>query len=108
MKFKGAWENLTNQMGYWVDMKDPYVTYDNKYIESVWWLISQMNDKGIYKGHTIQPYSPKAGTGLSSHELNQPGCYRDVKDVTAVAQFKVQKVRNPIFCSKIYTANYFS
>ena len=92
MKFKGAWENLTNQMGYWVDMKEPYVTYDNKYIESVWWLISQMNDKGmLYKGHTIQPYSPKAGTGLSSHELNQPGCYRDVKDVTAVAQFKVQK-----------------
>lgn len=92
MKFKGVWENLTNQMGYWVDMKDPYVTYDNKYIESVWWLLSQMNDKGmLYKGHTIQPYSPKAGTGLSSHELNQPGCYRDVKDVTAVAQFKVQK-----------------
>ena len=85
-------ENPTNQMGYWVDMKEPYVTYDNKYIESVWWLISQMNDKGmLYKGHTIQPYSPKAGTGLSSHELNQPGCYRDVKDVTAVAQFKVQK-----------------
>ena len=92
MKFKGVWENLTNQMGYWVDMKDPYVTYDNKYIESVWWLLSQMNDKGmLYKGHTIQPYSPKAGTGLSSHELNQPGCYRNVKDLTAVAQFKVQK-----------------
>ena len=92
MKFKGVWENLTNQIGYWVDMKDPYVTYNNKYIESVWWLLSQMNDKGmLYKGHTIQPYSPKAGTGLSSHELNQPGCYRDVKDVTAVAQFKVQK-----------------
>lgn len=92
MKFKGVWENLTNQMGYWVDMKDPYVTYDNKYIESVWWLLSQMNDKGmLYKGHTIQPYSPKAGTGLSSHELNQPGCYRNVKDVTAVTQFKVQK-----------------
>jgi isoleucyl-tRNA synthetase len=90
MKFKGVWEDLTDQMGYWVDMNDPYVTYDNKYIESVWWLLSQMNQKGmLYKGHTIQPYSPKAGTGLSSHELNQPGCYRDVKDVTAVAQFKV-------------------
>ena len=90
MKFKGVWESVTDQMGYWVDMNDPYVTYDNKYIESVWWLLSQMNEKGmLYKGHTIQPYSPKAGTGLSSHELNQPGCYRDVKDVTAVAQFKV-------------------
>jgi len=92
MKFKGVWENLTDQMGYWVDMNDPYVTYDNKYIESVWWLLSEMKEKGmLYKGHTIQPYSPKAGTGLSSHELNQPGCYRDVKDVTAVAQFKVIK-----------------
>lgn len=92
MKFKGVWENLTDQMGYWVDMNDPYVTYDNKYIESVWWLLSQMDKKEmLYKGHTIQPYSPKAGTGLSSHELNQPGCYRDVKDVTAVAQFKVVK-----------------
>ena len=92
MKFKGVWENLTDQMGYWVDMNDPYVTYDNKYIESVWWLLSQMNKKGmLYKGHTIQPYSPKAGTGLSSHELNQPGCYRDVKDVTAITQFKVVK-----------------
>ena len=92
MKFKGVWENLTDQMGYWVDMNDPYVTYDNKYIESVWWLLSQIHDKGmLYKGHTIQPYSPKAGTGLSSHELNQPGCYREVKDVTAIAQFKVVK-----------------
>lgn len=94
MKFKGVWEGLTEQMGYWVDMNDPYVTYDNKYIESVWWLLSQMNEKSmLYKGHTIQPYSPKAGTGLSSHELNQPGCYQDVKDVTVVAQFKV--VNNP-------------
>ena len=92
MKFKGVWENLTDQMGYWVDMNDPYVTYDNKYIESVWWLLNQMNEKGmLYKGHTIQPFSPKAGTGLSSHELNQPGCYRNVKDVTAVVQFKVVK-----------------
>ena len=77
-------------MGYWVDMNDPYVTYDNKYIESVWWLLSQMNKKGmLYKGQTIQPYSPKAGTGLSSHALNQPGCYRDVKDTSAVAMFKI-------------------
>ena len=101
MKFKGVWENLTDQMGYWVDMNDPYVTYDNKYIESVWWLLSQMNEKGmLYKGHTIQPYSPKAGTGLSSHELNQPGCYRDVKDVTAVAQFKVVKNEKSDFLFK--------
>jgi isoleucyl-tRNA synthetase len=92
MKFKNVWENLTNKMGYWVDMSDPYLTYDNKYIESVWWLLSQMNKKDmLYKGHTIQPYSPKAGTGLSSHELNQPGCYKDVKDLSAIAQFQAIK-----------------
>ena len=92
MKFKNVWEDLTDKMGYWVDMDDPYVTYDNKYIESVWWLLSQMDKKGmLYKGHTIQPFSPKAGTGLSSHELNQPGCYKDVKDLSAIAQFKVLK-----------------
>jgi len=92
MKFKNSWEDLTDKMGYWVDMNDPYVTYDNKYIESVWWLLSQMNKKGmLYKGHTIQPFSPKAGTGLSSHELNQPGCYKDVKDLSVIAQFKVLK-----------------
>ena len=92
MKFKNVWEDLTDKMGYWVDMNDPYVTYDNKYIESVWWLLSQMYKKGmLYKGHTIQPFSPKAGTGLSSHELNQPGCYKDVKDLSAIAQFKVLK-----------------
>jgi isoleucyl-tRNA synthetase len=92
MKFKNIWEDLTHQMGYWVDMSDPYVTYDNKYIESVWWLLSEMNKKNmLYKGHTIQPYSPKAGTGLSSHELNQPGCYKDVKDLSAVAQFSAIK-----------------
>ena len=92
MKFKNAWEDLTDKMGYWVDMNDPYVTYDNKYIESVWWLLSQMDKKGmLYKGHTIQPFSPKAGTGLSSHELNQPGCYKNVKDLSAIAQFKVLK-----------------
>ena len=92
MKFKNVWEDLTDKMGYWVDINDPYVTYDNKYIESVWWLLSQMDKKGmLYKGHTIQPFSPKAGTGLSSHELNQPGCYKNVKDLSAIAQFKVLK-----------------
>ncbi len=92
MKFKNFWEDLTDKMGYWVDMNTPYITYDNKYIESVWWLLSQMNKKGmLYKGHTIQPFSPKAGTGLSSHELNQPGCYKDVKDLSAIVQFKVLK-----------------
>lgn len=88
MKYTDKWEELTKKMGYWVDMKNPYVTYDNKYIESVWWLLKQLYDKGmLYKGYTIQPYSPAAGTGLSSHELNQPGCYRDVKDKSAVAMF---------------------
>ena len=88
MKFTREWETLTDMMGYWVDMRDPYITYDNRYIESVWWLLRQLYDKGyLYKGYTIQPYSPAAGTGLSSHELNQPGCYRDVKDTTCTAQF---------------------
>jgi isoleucyl-tRNA synthetase len=90
MKYTREWENLTNSMGYWVDMNDPYITYDNRYIESVWWLLAQLYKKGyLYKGYTIQPYSPAAGTGLSTHELNQPGCYRDVKDTTCVAQFKI-------------------
>ena len=90
MKYTGVWNDLTRQMGYWVDMESPYVTYENKYIESVWWLLSQLYKKElIYKGYTIQPYSPMAGTGLSSHELNQPGTYRDVMDTTVVAQFKV-------------------
>ncbi|MDC0249391.1 isoleucine--tRNA ligase [Flavobacteriales bacterium] len=90
MKYKESWENITEEMGYWVDMENPYLTYDNKYIESVWWLLSKMHKKGLlYKGHTIQPFSPKAGTGLSTHELNQPGCYRDVKDTSAIAQFKI-------------------
>ncbi|MFV0553634.1 MAG: isoleucine--tRNA ligase, partial [Mangrovibacterium sp.] len=93
MKYTKEWETLTRQMGYWVNMDEPYITYDNRYIESVWWLLKQLFDKNLlYKGYTIQPYSPAAGTGLSSHELNQPGCYRDVKDTTAVAQFSV--VRN--------------
>ena len=90
MKYKGMWDDLTEKMGYWVDMDNPYITFDNKYIESVWWLLKQLYNKGLmYKGYTIQPYSPAAGTGLSTHELNQPGCYQDVKDTTAIAQFKV-------------------
>ncbi len=90
MKYTREWETLTDTMGYWVDMADPYITYDNRYIESVWWLLSQLYGKNLlYKGYTIQPYSPAAGTGLSSHELNQPGCYRDVKDTTCTAQFEL-------------------
>ena len=91
MEYTGVWEDLTRKMGYWVNMKDPYITYDNKYVESLWWLLKQLFDKGLlYKGYTIQPYSPAAGTGLSTHELNQPGCYRDVKDTTVVAQFRIR------------------
>ncbi len=93
MEFTGVWEDLTRKMGYWVDMENPYITYDNKYIETLWWLLKQLYNKGLlYKGYTIQPYSPAAGTGLSTHELNQPGCYRDVKDTTCTAQFRI--VRN--------------
>ncbi len=92
MKYTREWETLTDMMGYWVDMNDPYITYDNRYIESVWWLLAQIYKKGLlYKGYTIQPYSPAAGTGLSSHELNQPGCYRDVKDTTCIAQFALRE-----------------
>lgn len=91
MKYTHEWEDLTHKMGYWVDMKDPYITYDNRYIETLWWLLKQLYNKGLlYKGYTIQPYSPAAGTGLSTHELNQPGCYRDVKDTTCVAQFHMK------------------
>ncbi len=90
MRYTDIWNDLTVKMGYWVDMENPYITYDSKYMESVWWLLAQLYKKElIYKGYTIQPYSPAAGTGLSSHELNQPGCYRDVKDTTVVAQFKI-------------------
>ena len=90
MKYTKEWEDLTHRMGYWVDMKEPYITYKNSYIESLWWLLKQLYNKGLlYKGYTIQPYSPAAGTGLSSHELNQPGCYRDVKDQTVTAEFTV-------------------
>jgi isoleucyl-tRNA synthetase len=92
MKYTDKWEEVTRQMGYWVDMSDPYITYNNRYIESVWWLLQNLYKKDLlYKGFTIQPYSPAAGTGLSSHELNQPGCYRDVKDRTAVVMFRVSQ-----------------
>ena len=90
MKYTREWTNLTKQMGYWVDLENPYITYDNKYIETLWYLLKRLYENGyLYKGYTIQPYSPAAGTGLSSHELNQPGCYRDVKDTTCTAQFKL-------------------
>ena len=91
MKYTQEWTNLTKQMGYWVDLDNPYITYDNKFIETLWWLLKELYKKGyLYKGYTIQPYSPAAGTGLSSHELNQPGCYRDVKDTTCTAQFLIK------------------
>ena len=100
MKYTREWENLTQRIGYWVDMNDPYITYDNRYIETLWYLLNDIYDKGLlYKGYTIQPYSPTDGTGLSSHELNQPGCYKDVTDTTATAQFEVVKdgVSQPLF-----------
>lgn len=98
MRYTDVWNDLTEKMGYWVDMDDPYITYKSKYMESVWWLLKQIYDKGlIYKGYTIQPYSPKAGTGLSSHEVNQPGAYRDVTDTTIVAQFKAIADTLPTF-----------
>ena len=102
MRYTDVWEELTLKMGHWVDMEDPYVTYKPKYMETVWWLLAQLYKKGlIYKGYTIQPYSPKAGTGLSSHELNQPGTYQDVTDTTAVAQFKAVKNTLPDFLQGI-------
>jgi isoleucyl-tRNA synthetase len=98
MRYTDVWNDLTEKMGYWVDMQDPYVTYKSKYMETVWWLLKQIYDKGLlYKGYTIQPYSPKAGTGLSSHEVNQPGAYRDVTDTTIVAQFKAIPESLPSF-----------
>jgi len=98
MKYTDKWEELTDKVGYWVDMDDPYVTYDNRYIETLWYLLKNLFDQGyLYKGKTIQPYSPAAGTGLSTHELNQPGCYRDVKDTTITAQFKVEKNNESAF-----------
>jgi len=109
MKYTREWEELTRQMGYWVNMDDPYITYDNRYIETVWWLLKQLFEKNLlYKGYTIQPFSPAAGTGLSSHELNQPGCYRDVKDTTAVAQFKaIQNAKSAFLFENVETDLYF-
>jgi isoleucyl-tRNA synthetase len=98
MQYKDVWDDLTRRMGYWVDLDHPYITFNNEYIESVWWLLSELYNKSLlYKGYTIQPYSPAAGTGLSSHELNQPGCYRDVTDTTVVAQFKTKEETLPSF-----------
>jgi len=92
MQYKDIWDDITRKMGYWVDLNNPYITYKNEYIESVWWLLKQLYTKDLmYKGLTVQPYSPAAGTGLSSHELNMPGCYKNVKDTTIAAQFKVVK-----------------
>jgi len=107
MRYTDIWNNLTKQMGYWVDMENPYITYEPKYMESVWWLLGQLYNKDLmYKGYTIQPYSPKAGTGLSSHEINQPGCYRDVKDTTVVAQFKIVDSQLQIANWKIPNSQY--
>lgn len=98
MRYKAEWDDITRRMGYWVDLEHPYITYENYYIESVWWLLSQLYEKGLlYKGYTVQPYSPGAGTGLSSHELNLPGCYREVTDTTVVALFKVKKDERSAF-----------
>ena len=107
MKYTAEWENMTERVGYWVDMKDPYITYDNRYIETLWYLLKKIYDKGLlYKGYTIQPYSPTDGTGLSSHELNQPGCYKDVSDTTATVQFEIIKdgVSQPIYGSETVPA----
>ena len=108
MKYTDKWEEVTRIMGYWVDMNDPYITYDNKYIESVWWLLQLLFKKNLlYKGFTIQPYSPAAGTGLSSHELNQPGCYREVKDTSAVAMFKAKDAEFKVLCPEVNDTIYF-
>ncbi|MGB5371927.1 MAG: isoleucine--tRNA ligase [Flavobacteriaceae bacterium] len=108
MRYTDVWNRMTMQIGYWVDMDDPYITYKSKYMESVWWLLKQIYDKGlIYKGYTIQPYSPKAGTGLSSHELNQPGTYQEVTDTTVVAQFKAKKETLPGFLKPFENDIYF-
>jgi len=106
MKYTDVWADVTEKMGYWVDMKEPYITYENKYIESVWWLLNNLFSKGsIYKGFTIQPYSPAAGTGLSTHELNQPGCYKDVKDRTAVAMFKISTEQTLVLKNNLELTN---
>ncbi|MDR0229019.1 MAG: isoleucine--tRNA ligase [Flavobacteriaceae bacterium] len=109
MRYTDLWNDLTEKMGYWVDMNDPYVTYKSKYMESVWWLLKQIYDKDLlYKGYTIQPYSPKAGTGLSSHEINQPGCYKDVTDTTIVAQFKAIEETLPAFLQGFGTIHFLA
>lgn len=109
MRYTDVWNDLTEKMGYWVDMEDPYVTYKSKYMESVWWLLKQIYDKNLlYKGYTIQPYSPKAGTGLSSHEVNQPGSYRDVTDTTIVAQFKAVENTLPSFLQGFGTIHFLA
>jgi len=99
MKYTDIWEDITAKMGYWVDMKTPYITFDSKYIETIWWLLKELYKKNLlYKGYTVQPYSPAAGTGLSSHEVNMPGCYKDVKDTSAIAMFKaVKNVESQIY-----------
>ena len=108
MRYTDVWNALTKKMGYWVNMEDPYITYESKYMESVWWLLKQLYDKKLlYKGYTIQPYSPKAGTGLSSHELNQPGTYQDVTDTTVTAQFKALANTLPDFLTEGDSAIYF-
>nr|MBP8066299.1 isoleucine--tRNA ligase [Flavobacterium sp.] len=109
MRYTDVWNDLTEKMGYWVDMEDPYVTYKSKYMESVWWLLKQIYNKDLlYKGYTIQPYSPKAGTGLSSHEVNQPGSYRDVTDTTIVAQFKAKDESLPSFLQGFGTVHFLA
>ncbi|MHC5353134.1 isoleucine--tRNA ligase [Myroides sp. LJL115] len=109
MRYTDLWNDLTEQMGYWVDMENPYITYKPKYMESVWWLLKQIYNKNlIYKGYTIQPYSPKAGTGLSSHELNQPGCYKDVTDTTVVAQFRAVQDSLPDFLSEFSDVDFLA
>jgi isoleucyl-tRNA synthetase len=108
MKYTGQWNDLTERMGYWVDLEHPYITYQTEYIESVWHLLKRLYDKGLlYKGYTIQPYSPSDGTGLSSHELNQPGCYKEVKDTSIVAQFKVIKDSKSEFLFSEHTGDIF-
>jgi isoleucyl-tRNA synthetase len=109
MRYTDVWNDLTEKMGYWVDMEDPYVTYKSKYMETVWWLLKQIYNKDLlYKGYTIQPYSPKAGTGLSSHEVNQPGSYRDVTDTTIVAQFKAKDESLPSFLQGFGTVHFLA
>ena len=108
MRYTDVWNDLTKRIGYWVDMEDPYITYKSKYMETVWWILKQIYDKGLlYKGYSIQPYSPKAGTGLSSHELNQPGTYQDITDTTVVAQFKAKKETLPTFLKEVEGDIYF-